>query len=122
MNVLGEIDSMERIVNVNVLNESRLLQVYNYPNPFSNETEFTFILTGAQVAEEVSIKIFTVAGRKIREIVVPPSSLQLGFNRIHWNGRDEDGDEIANGYYFYQVRLKADNTIVSPIQKLAKIR
>ncbi len=122
VNVLGEIDSMERIVQVNVLNESRLLQVYNYPNPFPGETDFTFILTGAQVAEELSIKIFTVAGRKIREIIVPPSSLQLGFNKVHWNGRDEDGDEVANGYYFYQLRLKADNTTVSPIQKLAKIK
>lgn len=122
MNLLGEIDSTERTVHVNVLNESRLLQVYNYPNPFSSETDFTFILTGTQVADEVSIKIFTVAGRKIREIVLPPSSLQLGFNRVHWNGRDEDGDEVANGYYFYQVRLKADDTTVSSIQKLVKIK
>jgi hypothetical protein len=65
-----------------------LLQVFNYPNPFSDNTYFTFELRGIIPPQEFKIKIFTVAGRLIREINVPTSSLQIGFNKIPWDGRD----------------------------------
>jgi hypothetical protein len=115
-------DTLNHIVVVNVLNESRIVQLYNYPNPFSRDTQFLFMLTGAEPADEVVIRIFTVAGRKIREIVVPSSGLQIGFNRVYWDGRDSDGDEIANGYYLYQVSVKARGKSDSLIQKLVKVR
>jgi len=121
-NLLGGVDSLQQRITVNVLAEAKLLQVLNYPNPFSTETVFTFILTGKTLPEEVSIRIFTVAGRKIREISVPLGTLQIGFNRIPWDGRDADGDEIANGTYLYQVHMKSAGKTESEIGKLAKVR
>jgi hypothetical protein len=121
-NLLGGSDSLQQRITVNVLAEAKLLQVLNYPNPFSTETVFTFILTGRTLPEEVSIRIFTVAGRKIREVTVPVGMLQIGFNRIPWDGRDADGDEIANGTYLYQVLMKSAGKSESEIGKLAKVR
>jgi flagellar hook assembly protein FlgD len=80
------------------------------------------MVTGSTPPQELRIRIFTIAGRKIREIAVPGSNLRVGFNRIYWDGRDEDGDEVANGYYLYQISLKAEGSVQSDIQKLAKIR
>lgn len=122
VNVVGEIDTVEQFLSVNVSRESRILHLYNYPNPFSRETHFTFTLTGGEVPERVAIRIFTIAGRKIKEILVPGSVLQIGFNRISWDGRDEEGDEIANGYYLYQVSLSGEGKNDTQIQKLSKIR
>ncbi|MBK8663943.1 MAG: hypothetical protein IPN18_19965 [Ignavibacteriales bacterium] len=82
-----------------VINEAKVLNVYNYPNPFQNETYFTFKLT--QIPDEFKIIIYTVAGRKIREIVVHSSQMKYDFNKIHWDGRDEDGDPVASGVYLY---------------------
>jgi len=48
--------------------------------------------------------------------------LQVGFNRIYWDGRDQDGDEIANGLYFYKVIAKNNGVIKTAIQKLAKVK
>jgi hypothetical protein len=119
---LGEIDSLEQTVMVNVLGESRIMQLLNYPNPFARETEFTFMLTGTRPPEELTVRVFTIAGRKIREIVIPQSQLQIGFNRVAWDGHDNDGEEIANGYYLYQVSVKTNGKTVSEIGKLVKVR
>ncbi|HRN27512.1 MAG: T9SS type A sorting domain-containing protein, partial [Ignavibacteriaceae bacterium] len=105
----------------NVFNNPDLLQVYNYPNPFSDNTYFTFELRGVLPPEEFKIKIFTVAGRLIREII-PTTPLQIGFNKIYWDGKDEDGDEIANGLYFYKIISKHNGEIKTTIQKLAKVK
>ncbi len=119
----GGIDSTEHSLSVNVMRESKILQVFNYPNPFAHETSFTFTLTGAVPPEELTIRIFTVTGRKIREISVDRSQLQVGFNRVHWDGRDGDGDEIANGYYFYQIASRGvEGRTETTIEKLVKVR
>jgi hypothetical protein len=115
-------DSIERRLTVSVQSEVRILRVFNYPNPFRRETEFTFVLTGNLAPDEVRIRIFTIAGRKIRELVVPHHSLQVGFNRVMWDGRDEEGDEIANGYYLYQVQVRGDGVERSAIEKLVKLK
>jgi flagellar hook assembly protein FlgD len=72
--------------------------------------------------EEFRIRIFTIAGRLIREIDIDPLSLQPGFNKIHWDGRDQDGDELANGIYLYKIITKNDGITKTTIQKLAKIK
>ena len=105
----------------NVYNNPDLLQVYNYPNPFSDNTYFTFELRGVIPPEEFKIKIFTVAGRLIKELA-PSSPLQIGFNKIYWDGKDEDGDEIANGLYFYKIISKSGDEIKTVTQKLAKVK
>lgn len=120
MNSFGDVDSLERVLNVKVSREDKILQVYNFPNPFRQETYFTFVLSGAPV--ELAIRIFTVSGRKIRELNLPQSALQVGFNRVLWDGRDSDGDEVANGYYFYQITLKGEGKSDSAIQKLVKVK
>ncbi len=105
----------------NVFNNPDLLQVYNYPNPFSDNTYFTFELRGVLPPEEFKIKIFTVAGRLIREII-PSTPLQIGFNKIFWDGKDQDGDEVANGLYFYKIISKHNGEVKTTLQKLAKVK
>ncbi|MGA9294680.1 MAG: C25 family cysteine peptidase [Ignavibacteriaceae bacterium] len=105
----------------NVYKNPDLVNVFNYPNPFQNDTYFTFELHGMNVPEEFMIKIYTVAGRLIRDISIPSSELQIGFNKIYWNGRDQDGDRIANGVYFYKMISKSGGVVKSVISKLAKV-
>ena len=103
-----------------VSNEAKLLNVYNYPNPTSGETHFTFKLT--QLPEEIRIKIFTIAGRLVREIKLTSSALKYDFNKIFWDGRDEDGDVLANGVYLYKVIMKAGEKSEEVTQKLAIVK
>lgn len=95
--------------------------VYNYPNPFSGNTTFTFQRNQTNDAE-VRIKIYTVSGRLIREIENYHTTDK--FVRINWDGRDQDGNIIANGTYLYKIivkNLEGDFT-KSVLGKLAVIR
>lgn len=88
----------------------------NYPNPMEGATEFFFELTGA--AEEVELQIFTLAGRLIKWFTAHDAG--VGRNRLFlWDGRDADGDRVAQGVYIYKLTAKgrlgdngfsADNT------------
>jgi hypothetical protein len=122
MDAAGQIDSLVRTVGVTVENDYKILQMFNYPNPFRSDTWFTFVLTGARPPEDLTVRIFTVAGRKIRELRAVPGSLQVGFNRLYWDGRDTDGDDVANGYYLYQVQIRGEGNTGTSLGKLARIR
>ncbi len=105
----------------NVFSETELREVFNYPNPFKIQTHFTFELRGT-LPDEFLIKVYTVAGRLIRHISLPQSRLQIGFNKISWDGRDQDGDELGNGVYFYKVIAKFPDKTQVKTQKLAKVK
>jgi hypothetical protein len=80
--------------------EFELTEVMNYPNPFSQETNFYYHLSSS--AQQVKIEIFTVAGRLIKSI--PNASRNVGINfSTTWDGKDQDGDKVANGVYIYKV-------------------
>ncbi|MFA6469375.1 MAG: C25 family cysteine peptidase [Bacteroidota bacterium] len=107
------------LIYVNVASEFRILDLYNIPNPFSNSTHFTFNLAGPSNPDEVMIKIYTVAGRLIQELNIHAI---IGFNRIPWDGRDKDGDQIGNGVYFYKLIVKHENKQIEGLSKLVKMR
>lgn len=83
--------------------ELEVLYPFNYPNPASRRTTFTFTLSHNA---EVTIKIYTVAGRMIR---VLQGEAARGFNRFpagDWDCTDQDGDPLANGVYLYKIIAK----------------
>lgn len=116
------------LLSVNVTNSLQLSDVYNIPNPFAGGTTFTFILAGTDNPQSVHIKIYTVAGRLIQDLDFS-SKVHIGINgyknssdNLYWNGRDRDGDEIANGVYFYRVVISGNGQQVAATQKLVKMR
>lgn len=113
-------DSISGLKFFRVSGEMQILQVFNYPNPFTENTNFTFKLT--QIPEEIKIRIFTIAGRLIKEIAIPSAELKYDFNQISWDGRDEDGDLIANGTYLYKVIMNNQDKTESVTQKLSVVR
>jgi hypothetical protein len=76
----------------------------NYPNPFNPETWIPFKL--AQDANVV-IYIYTMKGQHVR-------TLDIGYRRAgiyieknkaaYWDGRDDTGDKVASGVYFYTLQ------------------
>jgi hypothetical protein len=103
-----------------VQSKAKIMDIYNYPNPMTNDTYFTFKLT--QIPDEVKIRIFTIAGRMIKEIKLNSSELNFDLNKIYWDGRDTDGDEIANGTYLYKVIMSIDGKQYVETKKLAIIK
>jgi len=99
-----------------------LSDVVNYPNPFKEETNFTFQLLGSNSGTEIEIKIYTITGRLIKTLqnMIPPAN---GFNYDYpWDGRDDDGDMVANGVYIYKLIVRNDNEQKEVIEKLVILR
>jgi hypothetical protein len=93
-------------ISFEVINQSSITEVMNYPNPFSTSTRFVFTLTGSVVPDYFKIRIMTVSGKVVREITQDQlGTIRIGRNitEYAWDGRDEFGDRLANGIYFYKV-------------------
>lgn len=89
-----------------VINRATITEVMNYPNPFSTATHFVFTLTGSEVPTYFKIQILTITGKVIREITNDElGALHVGRNITDyaWDGKDEFGDQLANGVYLYRV-------------------
>lgn len=79
----------------------------NYPNPFNPETWIPFYLANEA---DVYIRIFNTNGQLIRTLSLGrmgSGSYTDRHKAIHWDGRNEAGEEIISGVYFYTIT--ADN-------------
>ncbi len=96
--------------------------VVNWPNPFVDKTTFTFTVTGGVPPERGQIAIYTVAGRKVRTIPLAATDINIGFNRVQWDGLDEDHDRMANGVYLYKVLIETGDVRQEVLDKLVIMR
>lgn len=82
-----------------------------YPNPFQDQVGFVYRLTHDA---EVTLKVFTVAGRKVFE----DDSIRglAGENVFRWSGIDDAGNVLANGTYLYKLEASFDGASGSQTQ------
>ncbi len=76
----------------------------NYPNPFNPTTTINYQLPKAC---HVKISVRDILGREITVLV--NEHKESGYHNIIWDGRNNFGDGIASGIYFYTI--KADKFI-----------
>jgi hypothetical protein len=75
----------------------------NFPNPFNPETWIPFKLSEAS---QVSFRIFDPSGRLVRQIdlgYLPAGDYTVKGLAIRWDGRNDKGESVASGTYFYQL-------------------
>ena len=95
-----------------------ITRLLNVPNPIRTNTVFTYNL--AQAPDQVTVKIYTVSGRLIRTI--EDASARRGYNETDWDARDENGERLANGVYFYKAIVKTGAHRIEKIGRLAILR
>lgn len=115
-NVSGDI---EYKITFEVIHESMITYLMNYPNPFSTSTRFVFTLTGNEVPDEIIIQIMTISGKVVREITEDQlGTINIGRNitEYAWDGTDEFGDPLANGVYLYTVRAQINGEDIKHLE------
>jgi hypothetical protein len=85
----------------------------NYPNPFNPVTIIEYALPKTS---QVKIQIYNILGQRVRELV--NEMQEPGYKSIHWDGKDDHGDEVSSGIYFY--RIEADNFVKSKKMTILK--
>ncbi len=100
-----------------ISSEFSLAAIANHPNPFATETVIAFTLT--DMADKVSLDIYTVSGRLIRSF----DFIDLaGYMEQDWDGLDDDGNEVANGVYYLKFTAQKGNKKIETIEKMAKLK
>ena len=82
--------------------ETKLLP--NYPNPFNPETWIPYQLA---TDADVQVRIYDISGTLVRQLGIGHQQGGSYVNReraAYWNGRDENGEQVSSGLYFYQLR------------------
>ena len=82
----------------------RTVLLANYPNPFNPETWLPYQLANDA---EVEIHIYSSAGRLVRHLDLgfQQAGYYIGKSRAaYWDGRNDLGERLASGVYFYQLR------------------
>lgn len=70
----------------------------NYPNPTSSATRIKYSLPQKG---KVTLKIYNEAGQLVRTLV--DGEKKLGEYTILWDGRNNRGEKVVSGSYFYQI-------------------
>ncbi|MFN3554572.1 MAG: C25 family cysteine peptidase [Bacteroidales bacterium] len=108
---LNESGNNDYVINFEVITQSTITEVLNWPNPFSTATHFVFTLTGSRLPTFMKIQILTITGKVVREIDMSElGPLRIGRNitQYAWDGTDQYGDRLANGVYLYRVITNID--------------
>ncbi|MBT4501980.1 MAG: T9SS type A sorting domain-containing protein [Gemmatimonadetes bacterium] len=72
----------------------------NYPNPFNSDTVIRLALP---TSGDVELSIFNLAGQQVATLV--QGVREAGTYTVRWDGRDDDGRELASGVYLYRLRM-----------------
>ncbi len=90
---------LEQLLGALVPQETALLA--NYPNPFNPETWIPYQL---ETSAEVTLTIYAVDGQAVRQLELghqAAGTYQTRSRAAHWDGRNEYGEPVASGLYFY---------------------
>lgn len=83
----------------------------NFPNPFNPTTEVRFDIKDLGTSGkpiEVSVLVYSPRGHVVRRLY--ERQTYPGTFSVRWDGRDENGEEVASGAYYYQLLVQDTET------------
>ena len=99
------IENLEKLLASLIPEETALLG--NYPNPFNPETWISYQLA---TAADVTLTIYDMNGQLVRRLAVgyQPAGIYRSRNRAaYWDGRNQLGEPLASGLYFYTLTVRS---------------
>jgi len=74
----------------------------NFPNPFNPETEIRLLVKNDN--SQVSVKIYNLKGEFVINLF--SGEMNNGIKNIKWNGRDNNGNSVSSGIYYYKTTIE----------------
>lgn len=73
----------------------------NFPNPFNPSTTIRY---GLPMPGRVSLKIYNILGEQVVTLVNNQEK-PAGYHVAIWDGKNQGGQQVANGVYIYQIQV-----------------
>jgi len=99
----------KQFITLGGLKRTALLQ--NYPNPFNPETWIPFALSETA---DVEIRIYSANGHLMRALQLgrkEPGIYQSKGKAAYWDGKNDAGEAVSSGVYFYQLRAGSETFV-----------
>jgi len=87
----------------------KISHILNYPNPFSTHTRFFFEHNRPNEMLTVLIQVFSVTGKVVKTIHTELITQGYRIEGIAWDGKDDFGNKIGRGVYFYKITVRTEN-------------
>ncbi len=97
--VMRKVTSADAIDQPFIIAPARFALANNYPNPFNPETNIAFSL---EKANDVTLNVYSITGQLVRTLI--NQSMAVGDHTVKFNGRDDLGQMLSSGVYFYQLQ------------------
>ena len=81
------------------------LKISNYPNPFNPSTTINYNVT--QTTSFVTLGIYNAKGQLVKSLV--NGEQPEGNYNVSWNGKDESGNGVASGIYYYKITVGTES-------------
>ena len=78
----------------------------SYPNPFNSATIIEFDMPAT---ETINMVILDIRGRVVRNLI--DNQERFGYQSVQWDAKNDDGDNVSSGVYFYQIRSSNFNAV-----------
>ena len=79
----------------------------SYPNPFTSGG--TTIEFDMPVTERITMVVMDIRGRVVRTLI--DKEERFGYQSVAWDAKNDDGDKVSSGVYFYQIRSSNFNAV-----------
>ncbi len=83
------------------------IKVSNYPNPFRSNTQIKYQLPGN--THNGSLEIYNIKGQLIKKENI------FNSGTYHWDAKDQQGNAVASGIYFINIKTSKINAIKKTI-------
>ncbi len=93
-------------------------EAYVFPNPFSPKIDegLKFKYTTGGITTTVTIRIYDFAMNYVRTLLQnAPRNISTDIEAVTWNGRDDAGNIVTNGVYFYRIEIGDQNPLFGKI-------
>jgi len=91
--------------------KTMISEIINYPNPFSEFTNFIFEHNMQCTQMNIEIQIFDNSGKLVRVLSskVEDPGFKIADSELVWYGTSQGGRKLANGIYNYRLIVETDN-------------
>jgi hypothetical protein len=79
-----------------------------FPNPFRDQTSFTFLHNQEGQQLDVTVRIFTTDGKQIKIIQHTINASGSRYVGANWNGNNDAGSRMPPGIYIYSLMVKVN--------------
>ena len=100
----------------------QLAAIRAFPNPFRrghSAVTFTYTIPEFQLAEEVKLDIFSLAGGLVH---TDTRANVIGSNRFRWDGKNADGVVVASGIYLYVISATQGGQTIRKVDRIGVLR